>query len=407
MQPFDSPTEAAFRAKARSWLASHAEPLPIDRVAPSAIIAEWTPEEEEEKLAEAQEWQRLKFDAGWAGISWPRTVGGRGGSVMEDLIFRDEEATFDVPHDALGVGIGWCGPAVLQHGSTDQHARLLPDLLRGDEIWCQLFSEPGAGSDLAGLKTRATRDGDEWVLNGQKTWTTFAQHSDWGLCVARHDADLPKHRGLSAFIVDMASPGIEVRPVKQMTGSQNFNEVFLSDVRVSDEDRIGDVGEGWGVVITTFLWERVNLLAGGERILGGLQEFIKARGREAAPEIRDRFIDLYIRAETIRFSTMRLLTAVSQGGLPGPEGSTLKLAATATLSDIYELALDVMGPEAMLAADVAPGGGEWHAGFLGMPGLRVGGGTDQIQRNIIGDRVLGLPPDIRVDKDLPFREVPG
>ncbi len=240
MQPYDSPEEAQFRADARAWLNGHAAPLSSPVVAPSAIVAEWTADEEERKLAEARAWQLTKFKEGWAGITWPTEYGGRGGTLMEALIFAQEESEFDVPHDALIVGLGWCGPAVRTHGNEEQRARLLPPLLRGEEVWCQLFSEPGAGSDLAGLATRAVRDGDEWVLSGQKVWTTFAHRSDWGLCIARHDPDVPKHRGMTAFMVDMRSDGVECRPLRQMTDSANFNEVFLDDVRVPDEDRIGE-----------------------------------------------------------------------------------------------------------------------------------------------------------------------
>lgn len=404
VEPYDSPEEARFRAEARAFLAAHAGPVPEDRIAPSAIIAEWTPEEEEERLAEACAWQRTKYEAGWAGISWPTSVGGRGGSIIEQMIFQAEEAAFDVPHDALAVGLGWCGPAVLQHGSPEQHERFLPPLLRGDEVWCQLYSEPAAGSDLAGLGTGAERDGDEWLITGQKVWTTFAHRSDWGLCIARHDPDLPKHRGLTAFLVDMRSDGIECRPLRQMTDSSNFNEVFLDQVRVPDEQRVGDVGDGWRVVITTFMWERVNLLTGGDRIMRALKLLIQEHGLQDDPRVRDRYAAIYAREETIRFNMLRLMTAVSRGRLPGPEGSIMKLAATSLLTDVYEFAIDLMGPTGMLGSRVAPWGGEWHRGLLGMPGLRIGGGTDQIQRNIIGERVLGLPPDVRPDKGVSYRE---
>jgi alkylation response protein AidB-like acyl-CoA dehydrogenase len=406
MEPYDSPQEATFRAEARTFLQTFARPIPEDSVAASAIVAEWTPEEEAARLKEAKDWQKVKFDNGWAGITWPKQFGGRGGSLIEHMIFRQEESLFDVPHDALAVGLGWCGPAVLQHGDTAQHERLLPPLLRGDEVWCQLYSEPGAGSDLAGLATRAVQDGEEWVVSGQKVWTTFAHHSDWGLCIARHDPAATKHTGLSAFLVDMKSPGIEVRPLRQMTDSSNFNEVFLDEVRVPAENLIGQVGDGWRVVITTFMWERVNLLAGGERILRGLRKLIHQQGSQDDPVIRERYAAIYARAESLRFNVLRLMTTISRGGVPGPEGSIMKLLATTLLTDIYEFAVDLQGPAGMLGTRAATWNGEWQSGFLGMPGLRIGGGTDQVQRNIIGERVLNLPPDIRVDKGLPFAEVP-
>ena len=407
MEPYDSPEEADFRARARAFLSAHADPVTPTAVSPSAIVAEWKPEEEEERLAQARAWQRLKFENGWAGISWPETYGGGGGTLMQQLIFGQEEAGFDVPHDALAIGLNWCGPAVMQHGSEEQRQRWLRPLLRGDEVWCQLFSEPGAGSDLAGLGTRAVRDGDEWTITGQKVWTTFAHRSDRGLCIARHDPEQPKHRGMTAFAVDMRAPGVTCKPLRQMTESSNFNEVFLDEVRVPDDDRVGDVGDGWRVVITTFMWERLSLVFGSDRILGALRRLIQEQERADDPTVRQRFARVYASAEALRLTGLRLLTAVSQGQMPGPEGSIMKLATTSVLTDAYELALDLFDGAGMLATDAAPWAGEWHAGFLGMPGLRIGGGTDLVQRNIIGERVLGLPGDIRVDTDIAWSKIPG
>lgn len=400
MEPFDAPGEASFRAEARRWLADHAEPLSHPAIAPSAIVAEWRDEEEEAKLADARRWQRTKYDAGWAGIAWPVEVGGRDGTPIEAVIFAEEELKFDVPRDALAVGLGWCGPAILQHGSAAARDRFLRPLLRGDEVWCQLFSEPSAGSDLAGLLCRAVRDGDEWLLTGQKTWTTFAHRSDWGLCVARHDPEVPKHRGLTAFIVDMGAPGVECRPVRQMTGSANFNEVFLDDVRVPDAHRIGEVGEGWRVVVTTFMHERIGLTVDAAGVVEALRALIVALGLQHDGRVRERFAALYSRAQVLGYQRLRLLTGLARGNPPGPEGSVMKLAATALLTDIYGLAIDLMGPRGILFGGEARD--EWHAAFLGVPGLRIGGGTDQIQRNIIGERILGLPSDVRVDKDRSF-----
>lgn len=407
MEPYDSPEEAQFRSQARAFLSARADPVPPTAVSPSAIVAEWKPDEEAGRLAEARAWQRLKYDNGWAGISWPEIYGGRGGTLIQQLIFGQEEAGFDVPHDALAIGLNWCGPAVMQHGSEEQRQRWLRPLLRGDEMWSQLFSEPGAGSDLAGLGTRAIRDGDEWMITGQKVWTTFAHRSDWGLCIARHDPEQPKHRGMTAFAVDMRAPGVTCRPLLQMTESSNFNEVFLDEVRVPDTDRVGDVGDGWRVVITTFMWERLSLVFGSDRIVGALRRLIRERGRADDPVIRQRFARIYAGAEALRFTGLRLLTAVSQGQMPGPEGSIMKLATTSLLTDLYDLAVDVFDAEGMLATDSAPWAGEWHAGFLGMPGLRIGGGTDLVQRNIIGERVLGLPGDIRVDTEVPWSQIPA
>lgn len=388
MQPFDSAEESTFRTEARSWLTANAKPHLSPPIAPSAIVAEWAPEEEERKLAEARAWQQCKFDAGWAGVAWPREFGGRGGSPVQQIIFDQEESDFNVPRDALIVGLGWCGPAVLILGNQDQRARFLPPLLAGEEVWCQLFSEPGAGSDLAGLTTRAIGDGDEWVLDGQKVWTTFAHLSDWGLCIARTDPDSPKHRGLSAFIVDMHSEGVETRPLRQMTGAANFNEVFLSGVRVPDSHRVGEVGDGWRVVITTFMFERMGILVGRGSMLQAARELLTDDRREI-----DGWTRTWINGRVLGFTALRQLTALLKGGVPGPEGSLGKLVGTQILSDLYEQAIGNLGAEGLLAGVDAPYSGEWQDAFLGTPGLRIGGGTDQIQRNIIAERVLGLPKD--------------
>lgn len=388
MQPYDSAEESEFRAEVRSWLTANARLHLTAPIAPSAIVAEWSPDEEEQKLAEARAWQQRKFEAGWAGVAWPGEYGGRGGSPIQQIIFDQEESDFDVPRDALIVGLGWCGPALLFHGSQELRSRFLQPLLAGQEVWCQLFSEPGAGSDLAGLATRAIRDGDEWIIDGQKVWTTFAHLSDWGLCIARTDPDAPKHRGLSAFIIDMHAPGVEARPLRQMTGAANFNEVFLSEVRVPDSHRVGEVGDGWRVVITTFMFERMGILVGRGSMLHAAKGLVTDDRRQV-----DHWTRNWINGRVLSFTGLRQLTALSKGGVPGPEGSLGKLVGTMILSDLYEQAVENLGAQGLLAGTDAPFGGEWQDAFLGAPGLRIGGGTDQIQRNIIAERVLGLPKD--------------
>ena len=395
MDPHDSPAEAAFRAEARAFLDANAVRLPPTALALSSIVAEWSPEEEAARLDEAKRWQAVKHAAGWAGISWPEEYGGRGGSLVENLIYQIEESEFDVPHDALLVGLGWCGPGVLQHGDEAQRRRLLPPLLRGDEVWCQLFSEPAAGSDLAGLSTRAVRDGDDWVINGQKVWTTFAHRSDWGLCIARHDPDAARNAGLTAFMVDMRADGVSARPIRQITNSSNFNEVFLDGVRVPDTMRIGEVGDGWRVVVSTFMWERFNVITGGSRVIPGLADLLRQTGASTDPIVRERYAGIYSRAEALRGTLLRLMTALSRGRLPGPEGSVMKLVATDLLTDIFDVALAALGPEGMGVGSGDDWDGQWHSGFAGAPGMRIGGGTDFIQRNIIAERVLGLPRDPR------------
>jgi alkylation response protein AidB-like acyl-CoA dehydrogenase len=387
VQPYDSPSEAEFRLEARAWLEANADRQVDPPIIPSAIVAEWSPEQELEKLTEARRWQRRKFEVGWAGIAWPREVGGRGGTLVEQVIFDQEESGYDVPRDALIVGLGWCGPALLLLGDQEQRLRYLPPLLAGDEVWCQLFSEPGAGSDLAGLRTRAVADGDEWVIDGEKVWTTFAHLSDRGLCIARTDPGA-KHHGLTAFMIDMKSPGLEARPVRQMTGAANFNQVFLEEVRVSDRDRVGGVGEGWRAVITTFMFERIGALVGRGSMLEAARQLV----RSGSPS-KDAWVRNWIKGRVLGFTALRQLTALAKGGIPGPEGSVGKLLGTTILSSLYGQALTDLGAGGMLAGNDAPSGGDWQDAFLGTPGLRIGGGTDEIQRNIIAERVLGLPKD--------------
>lgn len=388
MQPYDSVEESEFRAEARSWLTANAKPHASPPIAPSAIVAEWSTEEEVEKLAEARAWQRQKFEAGWAGVAWPAEYGGRGGTPVQQVIFDQEESDFDVPRDALIVGLGWCGPALLFLATEEQRDRLIRPLLSGEEVWCQLFSEPGAGSDLGGLATRAVADGDEWVVDGQKVWTTFAHLSDWGLCIARTDPDQPKHRGLSAFVVDMRSPGVESRPVRQMTGAANYNEVYLDNVRVPDSQRIGAVGDGWRVVITTFMFERMGILVGRGSMLQAARGLLSKDRRGI-----DQWTRNWINGRVLGFTALRQLTSVARGEIPGPEGSLGKLVGTQILSDLYAQAVANLGAAGLLAGADAPFDGDWQDAFLGTPGLRIGGGTDQIQRNIIAERVLGLPKD--------------
>jgi alkylation response protein AidB-like acyl-CoA dehydrogenase len=247
---------------------------------------------------------------------------------------------------------------------------------------------------LVSLSTSAERDGEEWIISGQKVWTTFAHLSERGLCIARTNPDLPAHQGLSAFVVDMKSPGVEARPIRQMTGSANFNEVFLNEVRVPDSDRIGEVGDGWRVVITTFMFERTAVLSVGMTVADAFAALLAERGASDRRS-RDRFLRVVVAGKALGYTHLRMETALAHGRLPGPEGSSAKLVGTLLLADIYDQALDLLGADGMLANGDAPHGGEWQDAFLGTPGLRIGGGTDQIQRNIIAERILGLPKDLR------------
>ncbi|MEE9279116.1 MAG: acyl-CoA dehydrogenase family protein [Myxococcota bacterium] len=403
----DTPEEAAFRAEASAWLEANAELLaPGESANPFA--------ERAEGVEEAQAWQAKKADGGWACISWPTEYGGRGGTAIQNVIWGQEESRFRVAPNIFGIGLGMGGPTIMTHGTPEQKQRWLPKMLRGEEIWCQLFSEPSAGSDLAGLRTRAERDGDEWVINGQKIWTSGAHYSQWGLLVARSDPNVVKHAGLTYFIVDMHSPGIEIRPIKQINGASGFNEVFFTNVRIPDENRISEVGNGWGVSITTLMNERASIGGGGGG--AGLDDLIAlARsttigGRRALDDtsVRHRLADFYVRTKGLQYTGYRALTALSRGQTPGPENSIGKLVGAKMRQEQASLALDLQGEAGVVMdPEAVSGGGVWQTAYLGAPGGRIAGGSDEIMRNIIAERVLRLPPEPRVDKQIAFREIPS
>ena len=407
----DTPKEAEFRAKCRAWLEKNAAPLdPNDAAAGILGEAEM---ETDGVVSAAKAWQAKKFDAGWAVLTWPKDYGGQGLGRMEQIIWNQEEAKFKVPLNLYMIGHGMLGPTLMAHGTEEQKKRFLPDMARGQEIWCQLFSEPAAGSDLAGLRTTAVRDGDEWVINGQKIWSTGAHYSDWGMIVTRTDPDAPKHKGLTYFIIDMRSPGVEARPIKQINGGAAFNEVFFTDVRVSDANRLGAVGNGWNVALTTLMNERVAIGAGGGS--GGFRRLIELakksrRNGKAAIEddsVRQRLADFYIISKGLQFTSYRTLSAISRGATPGPEGSISKAIGAPFSQQMASFAMELQGAVGGLLDDgVAPDDALWQESYLGSPGIRIAGGTDEVLRNIIAERVLGLPPEFRVDKDKPFRDIP-
>ncbi len=365
-----------------------------------------------------------QYDLGLAWVHHRVGCGGLGVSPSEQLEVnrRIREAGFAPVSARAGGGVGLAGPTIAAHGSDEICRRLLRRAFTGEDGWCQLFSEPGAGSDMAGLACRAERDGDEWVIDGQKVWTTNAHLSNRAMLIARSDPDQPKHRGITYFALDLTSPGVEVRPLRQMTGQAEFSEIFLTDVRVSDTDRIGDVGDGWRVAMTTLGNERSSIGGGGrtpERGSGAIAEALAIWSRRAAdrrsPAALDRLMVLWCEAEVLRLTNARS-SAMRKSGTPGPEGSTAKLAFASLNQRIYELCVDLLGADALIGADYAPRR-EDHIGYVGPPGsarmmfLRsransIEGGTAEIQRNIIGERVLGLPPEPRTDKDGPWRDVP-
>jgi alkylation response protein AidB-like acyl-CoA dehydrogenase len=340
---------------------------------------------------------------GLAVPSWPKEYGGLGATPAEVAIVRRELGAFAVPdlYPYL-VGLELIGPTLLAHGTPEQCARWLPPIATGEEIWCQLFSEPGAGSDLAGLSTRAQRDGDEWRVTGQKVWTSRGAYSQWGLLLARHDSSVPKHQGITAFGIPMGADGVDVRPLRQMNGDAHFTEVFLDDARVRDSDRIGATGEGWRVALTCLSFERgaaTTGSSGGLLDVERLIELARERGLTSNGVIRDALARLVIDLRVMSM-TIRRARDTARSGQPGPAGSGLKLRGSKTFRDYTNLAERILGADALTAAE------PWHTLFLTAPSLSIRGGTDEIQRNIVGERVLGLPDEPRLDRELPFDQLP-
>ncbi len=404
----DTPEEAAFRAEARTWLEANAKPQTDEEG--GDVLGEKL---DDATVAWCKEWQKKKAEAGWACLTWPKEYGGRGATSIENVIWKQEESKFDTPPDIYGIGLGMCGPTIMTHGNEDQKKRWIPDMMLGQEVWCQLFSEPSAGSDLAGLRSSAVRDGDDWIINGQKIWTTGAQICDWGILVVRSDPTAAKHAGLTYFVVNMNAPGIEVRPITQINGGQGFNEVFFTDVRIPDSDRIGEVGDGWRVAITTLMNERASIGGGGgagnSSELLRLARTVQIDGRPAIDNeaVRQKIARFYIRAKGLQFTGNRTLTALSRGQTPGPEASLGKLVGGVLVQDMAEFGIELAGmagavDDATFSAD----GAAWQERFLSIPGLRIAGGTDEVLRNIISERVLGLPPEVRVDKGIAFKDIP-
>jgi acyl-CoA dehydrogenase len=306
-----------------------------------------------------------------------------------------------------------CGPTLMTHGTDAQKERWIPQLLTGEKVWCQLFSEPSAGSDLAGLRSTAVRDGDDWIVNGQKIWTTGAHFCDWGILVVRSDALAVKHAGLTYFVVDMHSPGIEVRPITQINGGQGFNEVFFTDVRIPDDQRLDAVGNGWAVAITTLMNERQSIGSGSTG--GGVGDLIRQaadleiNGKPAIEDsqVRERLADFYVRSQGLRNTSLRSLSALSQGKTPGPQASMGKLVGAYLAQEVASFGMELAGAAgALLEEDDTLAGADWQESYLAIPGLRIAGGTDEVLRNIISERVLGLPPETRADKGIPFKDIP-
>ncbi len=399
----DTPEEAAFRDEVRSWLTANAPPHEL---------VEGGQIDDHEAVERGKAWQAAKFGGGYAGILLARELGGRGGSLMEAVVFGEEEARYRLPKGPyIGIGLGMALPVIAKHGTPDQVARFTQPTLKGEMTWCQLFSEPGAGSDLAGLRMRAERDGDDWILNGQKVWSSWAHESDWGILVARSDFSAAKHKGLTFFVVDMKTPGIEVRPIRQISGASDFNETFMTDVRIPDSCRIGDVGEGWVCTMTVLTGERLN--QGGQGKGSGIADLIDYAAR--IPQGGGTTLDssavrlalgmAYAEEQAEKHLQARLRTMLSRGENPGAAAAIIKLVYTNRYQRTAGLAMELGGMGA-LAHDAEAGeiARIWHD-YIWSSALRVAGGADEVLRNQISERLLGMPGEMRADKGVPFDQL--
>jgi acyl-CoA dehydrogenase len=407
----DTPEQAHFRARARAWLDANAPHELADDIA-GAVYGSFALRSAD-IIAASKAWAKKKADAGWACLTWPKDYGGHGASPIERVIWQQEEGIFNVLNTLFIVGHGMCAPTLMAHASEADRRRMLPRMAAGEDIWCQLFSEPAAGSDLAGLRTKATRQGDGWIINGQKIWTSFAQYADYGIILTRTDPTMPKHRGLTMFFVNMHSPGIEIRPIRQANGMSGFNEVFFTDVQIPDTQRLGAAGDGWNVSLTTLMNERLSIggtiSTGFEWLFDFCCHFDTGDGLAVDdPAIRSRLANWAAMASGLKYTGYRAISALARGETPGPENSIGKLVAGAMLQQIASFALELQGQAGILTDPaLAPDAARAQFMMLRAPASRLEGGTDEILRNIIAERVLGLPPDIRIDKNIPFNQLPA
>ncbi len=413
----DTPEEAQFRAEARAFLERVCKPklAENERMTRSLKPSEY--------LKAAKTYQKQKAEAGFAGITWAKEHGGRGLAPIFTVIFGQEETKFDAPSSVFAIGLGMCLPTVIAFASEVIKQRYVGKALSGEEIWCQLFSEPGAGSDVAASKTKAVKDpgsgsgagGDVWIVNGQKVWTTGAHFSDFGIVLVRTNADVEKHKGLTMFIVDMKAPGVEVRPIHQASGGRDFNEVYFTDVRIADDHRLGDPGQGWGVALVTLMNER---LAVGGSPGPDYKEIMNFARAAASPTgegsllqneaFRQKLADWIVRAEGYKLAKFRTMTALSKGQAPGPESSIGKVINANQMMDISNSAIEALDHYGIIDDPaLAPIDGAFHQSYMFAPGLRIAGGTDEILKNILAERVLGLPQDQRADKGVAFKDLPG
>jgi alkylation response protein AidB-like acyl-CoA dehydrogenase len=390
----DTPEQAAYRTEVRAWLEQNAQHAPTTRGRG----------DEEGAVAAHRAWQRRLAEAGYVGVTWPAEHGGQGKGPLHQVVINQEIARAGVPGILDAIGVGMLGPTLIAHGTDDQRQRYLAPMLHGDEVWCQLFSEPAAGSDLAGVQARARlQDDGSWRLSGQKVWTTNAQFAAYGLLLARTNPDAHKHKGLTMFVVPMDAEGVTIRPLRQISGEPEFNEVFFDDVRLEPDAVVGAVDGGWGVALTTLMFERLTIGAGSEGMGYRADRFAAALASDPVaakdPEVRARFGELATELLALRFTGYRLLTAISKGQIPGPEAGMGKITAVNGAIAAGDLIADVLGPEALDPDS------EWSYLISFLPGLKSAGGTEEILRNTVGERVLGLPPEPRLDKGIPFSEL--
>jgi alkylation response protein AidB-like acyl-CoA dehydrogenase len=408
----DTAEEAAFRTQVRAWIDANApkhleEELKRASFGSNGVVSE-------DPIAAGKAWQKKKAESGWACLHWPKEYGGGARTPIERVIWGQEEGPYAALTGVFTIGHGMCGPTVMAWAGDEHKRKLLPPLASGEHIWCQLFSEPASGSDLAGLRTRAVKADDgsgDWIINGQKIWTSGAQYSDWGLLITRTNPDVPKHKGLTMFFLDMKSPGVEVRPIKQANGQSSFNEVYFTEVRIPDSQRLGDVGQGWEVSLTTLMNERLSIGSGMSTGFPDLFRYCmeaEIDGRPAVEDsaVRSKLAQLAVKQSGLKYTGMRAISALSKGETPGPENSIGKLVAGAAMQDLAIFALDLQGEAGAVWDEDSPQQGRFQAMLMRSPATRIEGGSDEILRNIIGERVLGLPGDIRVDKDVAFKDIP-
>ncbi|MGE0385129.1 MAG: acyl-CoA dehydrogenase family protein [Gammaproteobacteria bacterium] len=406
IDPRDAPEALAkYRADARAFLERHAPAY--SGVARRGLAVE-------ADLALGRRWMALKAAHGYSAITLARAYGGAGGTQVQKIVFAEEEARWDLPTDYFGVSLGQPVPIMATYAPEAERVRLLPPAVRGETIWCQLFSEPAAGSDLAALRLSARRDGDRWILNGQKLWTSWAQYADWGVLLARHDADVPKHKGLTYFYLDMRTPGVSVRPIRLLAGGSHVNEVFFDNVAIPDAQRLGGVGDGFAIAIHTLMIERYSVMdvwGMGPNLATLLAALRDARlcGRPALEDqqLRELAADAIVEERALQEIQRRAFAAMQAGKSPGPEGSIGKLLIGARRQRFSRAVMDLLGPGALALPPGAEPAQDATVSWLSAPLLRIAGGTDQILRNTIAEKVLGLPQDYRPDKAVPFNRIPG